>query len=626
MLNLLRRGVKTWVAKVLFGLLVVSFAIWGIGDVFSSGLGSSVATIGDQKIPAERYGNALNREVRAASQRFGQPLDGEMVRALGLPQQVLARLAQEATMDQTMEELQVSAPDDAVRKAIISDPGFAGQGGAFDEQNYRYVLAQNGYDPESYENEICRTLARRQLIIALSDDAAAPAGAIDALYEFQTELRRFDHITLTEDMAGEIGEPDEAALKTWHEENAAEFTEPERRDATYLHLSLDALSQGFEPDEDALNDLYERHRADYARPERRTLFQVVFDKEEEAEAAAARIASGEADFDAILTERNESRNDVALGEVTKDDLLPAVSDAVFALTAPGVAGPVNTGFGFALIDVSEIKAADTTPMEDVKAQLSAELKREFALDQAPEIAGEVEDRRAAGATLEEIAKEMGLTLGSAKAVAQDGSGGEGFTAGESFLTELFAASEGEERDMVEDFDGTWFVLRVDTVAEERLHPLDEVRDEVTASWRKGALRKALAEKAETLVKRIDDGETIAAAAAELGVDVISDGPKTRGDAWEFVPADLVATLFTKPVGGAGLAPEGQNVIIGAVTEIAAGEDTPQNRALKDNLKLQMGQMAANDALSLYINARQLKIGATVNQQVMDSLTSQISGY
>ncbi|QIE54030.1 hypothetical protein G5B40_00385 [Pikeienuella piscinae] len=626
MLNLLRRGIKTWVAKVLFGLLVVSFAIWGIGDVFNFGIGSSVATVGEQKIPAERYANALNREVRAASQRFGQPLDAETTRALGLPQQVLGRLAQEATFDEAMNELGVSAPDSAVSEVITSDPSFKGANGAFDQEAYRYALAQNGFTVESYEDIARRTIARRQLILALTSGVTAPEGAVETIYAFQTETRRFDLITLDASFAGEIGAPDEETLQTYHAEHADEFTTPERRDAIYLNLSLEALGEGFEPDEDALRDAYARHAGDYEQPERRTLHQIIYDTKADADAAVARVASGETTFDELLAKRGESRADTALGAVTEDELAPATGEAAFALESPGIAGPVDTGFGFALIDVSEITPAAKTTFEEARPDLVAELRYEHALDRAPEVAGEVEDRRAGGATLAEIATEMNLPLGHATGVAANGDGAFGFAASPEFLTELFAAAEGEERDMVETEAGSYFVLQIEAITPAALRPLDEIRDDVVASWRRVETGEALKARAEAIVDRIDAGETIEAIATELGVELTNEGPNTRAAGWSATPAALVEELFALPLGGAAFASMGDTVVIGAVAEIAAGEDNAQNGAMRDSLKQQMDQMATADALGLYLTAKQREIGVSVNQQVIDSMVTQISGH
>ncbi|MEL7464514.1 MAG: SurA N-terminal domain-containing protein [Pseudomonadota bacterium] len=623
MLNLLRRGVKTWVAKVLFGLLVVSFAIWGIGDVFGSSLGSSVATIGDQKISAERYANAVNREVRAQSQRFGTPLDMETARAFGIDQQVLAQMAQEAVLDQAMADLNVSAPDNAVQDLIVNDPSFQNQTGSFDGETYRYLLAQNGMNPEQYEELTRRSLARSELARALSDGGAAPGGVLDAIYGYQTETLTIDYVVLTGDAhAGEIAEPTEADLSAYHEENADQFMAPETRTAVYLHLDLDEVAADYEPAEEDLRDLYEIRASLYDLPETRSLYQIVFGTEEEASAAKARLDAGEATFDDILGERGEVRADTYLGEVTDGEVPTAAGDAAFALTAAGVAGPVDTGFGFALVDVAAITPAEVVPFEDAREELAVDLRREAALDRAPELAGEMDDLRAGGMQLEEIAAEMGLTLQTAASVAEDGARATGFAADPSFLTELFAAEEGEERDIVETPEGAFFVLRLDEVAPSALRPLDEVRPIVEAGWRAEAVRAALTEKAEALKARVDAGADMGAIAEELGVEVLSEGPKTRLEAWDAIAGREIEALFIDGTGASVVARAPGRVdavSLARVSEAAPGPETPENEALREQLAQQMNAMAGDDALTLFLTSKQQEVGVSVNQQLIESI-------
>lgn len=624
MLEMVRRAVKSWVAKVLLAVLVASFAVWGIGDVFSASLGSSVAHVGDQKISGERFLAAFNRETRAASQRFGQPVDAELARQLGIDQQVLSSLATEATLDQAMEELSLSAPDQAVADSIVNDPSFQGASG-FDDAAYKYEIARAGYSVESYEDQVRRALARNQLSAALLAGATAPPGAAETLYAYQAETRRFAYLALAPIPHGAApGAPDEAALAAFHEANADRFTAPESRDVVYLHVSVDELAKEQTPDEDAIRALYQNRAAFYDLPERRALYQTVFGDRAAAEAAHARLVAGEIDFDELLAERGETRADVSLGEVTRDEVQEAVAEAAFALEAEGVTGPIDTGFGHALVDVAAIIPAVLTPYEDARAELALDLGREAALDVAPGVAAEIEDMRAGGARLEEIAQRMGLPLGRVEALRR-ADRGAGLTGDGQFIAEAFAAAPGEERDIVEMADGSYFVLRVDSVAEAQLRPLEEVREEVEALWRAEEVLKSLDALAGTLKQRLEQGETIARLAEELGVTVESEGPKTRAEGWRALPADAAATLFSAPQGGVvtARAPGGAGVVIAQVAEIIPPD--PDGDAVTA-LQAQLNQMAGADAIQLFLQAKQRELEVTVNRPLIDSILTQSTGY
>ncbi|MEM7544494.1 MAG: SurA N-terminal domain-containing protein [Pseudomonadota bacterium] len=626
MLDFLRRGVKTWIAKVLFALLVVSFAIFGIGDVFSFGLGSSVAQVGNQKITVERYSTALNQEIRAQSQRFGQAIDGQTARALGLDQQVLARMAQEATLDEAVDELGLSAPDDAVGRIITADPGFQNAAGEFDQETYRYRLAQANFTIEDYEEATRRSLTRSALAQALSAGARAPVGAIDTIYTYQTETRVIDYITLNAAThADDAGTPSEDDLIAYHAANEDSFTAPETREAVYLHVSIEDLAPTMAVDDQDLSDLYEDRRDEYDLPESRALYQLIFDTEEDANAALERIAAGEADFDAILAERGESRADTSLGTISAGELSTAASDAAFALPGTGIAGPVDTGFGFAIIDVAAVTPAEVTPFEDARPELLLDLQRAEARASAPEIAGEIDDLRAGGATLEEIATEMGLPLLTVPGIARSGEGASGLTATQGFLTELFESEEGEERDIIETDEGGYFVLRLDGINPASVRPLDEVRDLAATGWQVEALRRSLEEKADAAIARLDSGTPLSEIATEFALEVDSEGPKSRIEGWQAITPELVETLFEGDAGTAGRAAAPGRidaVVIAQVADIADAEDTDANRTLRDVLSRQMNAMAGDDVLTLYMMRKQEDVGVSVNQQVLDSVLSQ----
>lgn len=624
MLDLVRRGVKSWVAKVLLGVLVASFAVFGIGDVFSNSLGSSVASVGNQKVSAERFLAAFNGEMRGASQRFGQPIDVQLARQLGLDQQVLSRMASEATLDQTMADLSISAPDAVVAETIIADPSFQAAG-QFDDAQYKYLIAQNGFTIEGYEEQTRRALARNQLTAALVAGATAPAGAAEALFAYQGETRRIDYITLSiTEHAEDPGTPDEATLTAHHEANPDAFSAPEMRDAIYLHVSIDEMASDFSPDEGELQALYDARSSLYAQPERRDLYQTIFDKEADAAAAKARVDASELDFDALLAERDETRADTSLGDVTRGDLAEATGKAAFENAEEGVVGPIDTGFGFALIEVAAITPAETIPFEDARDELAIDLQREAAVDAAPGIAGEIDDLRAGGATLEEIAGDLGLTLGQAKGVSADNRNDD-LTGDAAFIADLFASEESEERDVVETEDGGYFVLRLDGVTDAALRPLDDVRTEVMAHWRSTRLAESLRARAETLVEALNEGELLAVAADELGVDVQTEGPKTRAEGWAGITGELVEDIFDTPMGGAGYSatPNAPGLVtVATVVGIEAPEADEQRL---EALRAQLNQMTGSDALQLFLSAKQVEAGVTINTQLLDSLLSQTGG-
>ncbi len=142
MLTFLRKSVKSLPAKIQIGLLVASFAVWGIGDIFSFRLDSRVAQVGDTEIPAQRFADGLAREQSRITRQSGQFVSYDMMRMAGLDRRILGGLIRDAAFDEELKRLGIAAPDHAVADAIRANPAFQGPGGQFSPQAYQLFLAQ----------------------------------------------------------------------------------------------------------------------------------------------------------------------------------------------------------------------------------------------------------------------------------------------------------------------------------------------------------------------------------------------------------------------------------------------------------------------------------------------------
>ena len=229
MLHFLRKGVKSLPAKILIGLLVASFAVWGIGDIFSFRLDSRVAKVGDTEIPAQRFADALQREQSRISRQSGQFVSYDMMRLAGLDRGILARLIRDAAFSEELTALGIAAPDQAVADAVRANPAFQGPGGQFSPQAYQIFLAQQGFSPAGFE-ALTRTVLTQQVLAETAEAAMLPApGAGARIAAWQGESRGVTVLTLSLEMAPDPGTPDEGALRAFYEANEPMFTEPERR-------------------------------------------------------------------------------------------------------------------------------------------------------------------------------------------------------------------------------------------------------------------------------------------------------------------------------------------------------------------------------------------------------------
>jgi len=179
MLEALRRGTGSWVVKILLGLLVLSFAAWGIGDIFRIRPEQAIAEVGSQKISGTQFLASYNRELRRLQQQLGQPVSREQALQLGLVQRTLDEMVARAAIDEGVQQLGLTAGNDTVARAIANDPAFRGPLGRFDRLTFEAVLRENGFNEQSYVEARRRDLARGRLELAEQEQQE-----IEIIHEF----------------------------------------------------------------------------------------------------------------------------------------------------------------------------------------------------------------------------------------------------------------------------------------------------------------------------------------------------------------------------------------------------------------------------------------------------------
>lgn len=623
MLNFLRRAVKSWVAKGLLGLLILSFAVWGISDVFSFTLSSAVARVGEQKVTADEYANALARQRGALSQAQGRAVSLAEMRETGFARLILARMIRDRAIAEELASLGISAPDEAVADAIRENPSFRGSAGAFSQANYRIALTQLGYSPSQYE-ELTRTLLGQQVLEdAALGRAGPPPGLAARIALYQGEARAVSSVILSTSAVEAPPVPDDATLEAFYGANLPDYTEPERRSGVFVHVDVAAMAEQATPTDDEVETYYAENRARLERPATRSIDQLPLGTADGA-ALKARIEAGEIDWTGAAAELGERAADLDLGTVGEDDLPDAVAEAVFATTEPGIVGPVEAPTGPVLIRVRTVEEGGAPELDEIRDMLAEALARRSALDRAPELANQVDDLRAQGRTIPEIAEATGLPLGRFEGLAIDGSTPDGPAVGlaatDTFLAEVFEALDLEERDLIETPEGGFFLAMVETIDESRLLDFEEVRERVAEDWQRAERVKAVVAEAEALAEGLAGEPTLEALAAERGLLVTYHPAFTRETPPPALPFGLTGQLFTLEEGEAAAMalPGGEGVMLAEITEVVV----PQPEALAEltaRIEDALTRQYLEDDSEFFTRAVELSHPSSVDPAAIDSV-------
>lgn len=553
MLDQMRKGAGSWVAKILMLLLVVSFGAWGIGDyIRTSAAVPPVAKVGNQEIRAEEFADAMRRESQQMARRLGQSLSREQMQQFGLDESVLNGLIAARAYEQAALKQGLAATPGVVRDYITRAETFKGTNGQFDRLRYEAFLRNEGYSEAMLVELVRRDLLREQLLGSLlSGVDAAPNVAVDAILAYRLETRMADYIRIEAAKLPAPAAPSDAEIEEYYKANPVRYSNPERRDIAWLSFTPAGLAGDIAVSDEEIAEEYEAHKAEYVTPERRQVQQVVFPSEEEAKAAQLAVAGGEA-F-AAMAERTRQMKlaDIELGLVQKEQLPPELANAAFALSAPGLADPVKSAFGWHLIRVAEIKPGSVTPLSEAKDKLRQQVALLKAGDALLKLRPMVEDMIAGGAPLEEIAKAHKASLhaqAGLDARGQDAAGKlvENLPATTPpLLTEAFQLGEKADPIILEQSDGGFQLLQVSAIKPSSVKPLAEVKAEVVAALTASKRAKAADQLAMQIGERLRAGGDLLKEAQALGVVAQTTPPLSRSGA----PADkalsptVVSLLF-----------------------------------------------------------------------------------
>ncbi len=617
MLDTLRNASKSWPAKLLIAVLVLSFAVWGVSGTLTGYGQNVVATVGDSEISVLEFDAAYRRELDALGRRIGRPLSTTEGAAFGVPGQVLGQLIAEAALNEVANRLNVGLSDAELVRLIQADPMFHGPGGRYDRNRLAQLLAANNISEDDYVEQRRRLAQRQQIAEALAGSLTAPAPYVEALYQHANQQRTVRFIELSPELVGDVGTPSEEVLTAYFEEKQADFRAPEYRKVNLLTLTPAAIAQPDAVSDEAARQAYDTSGDRFGEPERRRILQITFPNKEEAEAAAAELAAGKS-FEDLLAERSLKIEDVDLGAKAKAELLDtAIAEAAYSLEEGAISGVVEGRFAPVILKVAEVTPAHTTPFEEVKAELKQEIATREAEAEVLDLHDEIEDARAGGATLQEVADRFNLTISSPAAFDSSGADAEGSKVdlpdARDLISEVFESDVGVENDPLQLGARGFVWFEVAEVTPERDRTLDEVRDRVVEQWQADQRKERLEQMASDANAQISSGKSIDEVAEALGVPVQTSDPIRRGAPTGALTPEAVQAAFSGPTGTvadvAGKDGRRLVLVVDSVSDAAFFAEAEDAVVLGGNLS----ELLQNSIIAQFVGEMEQQVGVDINQ-------------
>jgi peptidyl-prolyl cis-trans isomerase D len=625
----MRKASSNWLGKTIMaavmGVLIISFGIWGIADIFRGFGQSTLATIGHTDISINEFRQLYTDRLQQIGRQFGRPLTPDQARAFGIDRQVLQQAIAEAALDEKARRMGLGQSEAETMRMIVSDPNFKGVGGTFDPARFQAMIRQFGFTEQRYIADQRRVSLRRQIAGTISAGLEPPKVMIEALSRFQNEQRSIEYVKLDASQAGTIDPPSPETLAGYFDDHKSLFRAPEYRKIAFVAVSPEDIGKWSEVSDEDARKIFEQRRDRLGTPEKREVSQIVFPNAEEAMAARNRIVSGMS-FDDLAKERGLNPSDVDLGLIAKSEVIdPAIADAAFSLPSGEVSQPVQGRFGVALVKIGKIEPGVQPSYESVASSLKKEIATDRARKTVSDLRDKMEDERGGGASVIEAAQKLGLTVITIDAVDRSGRLPSGqpvsnVPPGLDVVSQAFNSDVGVDNDPIQ-FNGGYVWYDVLGITPSRERNLDEVRDQVEARWRDDQISSRLRTKATEMVQKLDQGGKLADEAAAAGLKVETAAGFRRDASLPGLPASAIAAAFRTAKDGAGqTAGTGTSEwIVFRVTDISV---PPVDLASDDikRLKEPLQRSLTDEAIAQYVTKLETDIGTSINQAAFAQVT------
>ncbi len=630
MLTSMRNGLNSFLVLFLLGLLISSFAIWGIGDIFTS-RSMSVATVGEKELTADRYLREFQSRLRGFQAQFGPEFDTDQAVSLGVHRLVLNEMIQRSSLDEEARLLGLAGSPTSVAKAIREMDVFHDPSGNFSNYSYEQALKSAGLSAQAFEKSMLDEHARAQLVDTVMTANPVPKALVDTLYTFRKEKRQAKILNIQTSDIGTIDEPDDAALQADFEQFKNYYMRPEYRNLQFLLIDPLNFSNEVEFSEDALLEAYDERINQYLIPETREVQLLVLDDEETANEIYARTQGGETLVEIARDLLDFTIEDITLGETDfynlEIDYNEVAADRVFTVATGGTTAPTQTMFGWHVFQVTKINAATETRFADVRGELIAELSSIAGYDAVYEVVERIEDSIAAGNDMDTVLEETGLSAINIPEIDRNGLNKDGSLTADAekilpFLATGFSALPGDELILQSYGEAGYYLVQVNNVVEPELKPYEEVAGEVRTRWYNNErIRRAGVLANETLIAA-QNGKSLDELAQNFNASVIETDilqrDQARGNLEITRPVfDLIFSLNKGEVDMERSSTNDGYLLIQVSTVVAGipNEDDIAYQELKQTLSAEISQ----GLIVEYQKAVAESLGITVNDQLLEDL-------
>ena len=602
-------------------ILLVSFCLWGVGDIFRDNpMQRTVAKVGDDTISVQMLNQGFQRSLAYARNMFHQNVTAEQARQWGLMDTTLQSLINRSLLDQAAAKMGIDVSIQSAINTMAAQPNLRDENGKFSPALFKQFMAQ----AQLTEKELTSQIARGQLTGVFTTAPDAPKLLTDQLYHAMGQKRVVDIITIKNQSVGDISPKDDGVLKTYYEQNPAPFISPENRTLTVAQLSTDAVAKDIHITDAQVTEEYNTHGEKLMTPERRDLVQVVLQNEAKAKSIyEAAKASGNLSKSA----KEAGFDPLPLAGMDEKGLFPELAKPVFTLALNGTTEPIKTSMGYHVIQVSKITPSTKPALKDIKEELRSTMQRDQAVESITATVNKLDDQLAAGHALEDIADELRLRLIKIPAIESNGKTPDGKKPSElpenaEIVKIAFEQNGGETSPIVDDKKGNYFIVRTDEVTASAVKPYDTVKAQVKNLWLAAEQAKQAQAQAEEIAKALREGASVSSLAAKKNLEIHTSKPVSQlGDTDSEIPESAMPQVMKLAKKDALVVPMPDHQIILHIAKIIDADAKPSESAAM-RIASEVNAHKSNELLDQFTKHLTNVFHVRIHQDTLQSVKEQ----
>ena len=595
MISMLREFTKSWIFTALMALLIASFAVFGLRDVFNPVNDSNVVTAGKRTVTASDFKQRFDT-IKQKQAEQGQTITNEDFVKAGYHIEMLDQLAKQTAFMAWLDKVGVKPSAKLVVDQIAKYPAFFNSvTGKFDRDTYRQRLAENNMTEQNFEGEMRDQLSSEQYLDAAVAGLKTPRifSATDASIGMQK--RDTSIFVLSPENVAKPPVPTEAEVLAYYKQNEAKLQVPELRTALVVQFSPAAFIKTIPIDEAELHKTYQARLSTLATPETRTFTEITAPNANAAKAISDGLKAGK-DVQALA---KANKGSVIPYVLKKQADVPdaKVAAAAFAMKTDEISGPVQGTLGFAVLQMGEIKIGSTPSYESVRDQLAADYQQEKAADKVNDIVNAFQKAHDAGDDFEATAKTLGLKVEPLLPMTADGktNGQQDYSHYGDLVKDVYDLQQGGTSDVEELGSGQYFALKLVNIKPAGAPPFDAVKGELAKYWQLEKMTNALQAASDDAKARLAKGESFAAVAASYHAPIQPiNGLDRQAAQSSKLPQALTGRIFLGKPGDNFVAPLGQvQIAIGHIDAVHQADPNAANISTTV-LRDQMSHAVAGD--------------------------------